>query len=1028
MGRVKKMSKEVTWNNEQLSAISARNGNYLVSASAGSGKTAVLTERVYELIKEGTNLDELLILTFTDNAAKNMRNKIRDKLNENHFEKLASLIDAVNIQTFDAFALSIVKKYHYLINLSADIKIVDQNLITLQKKKILDKIFLHKYETNDKAFLEIIKKYCLDSDESIRDLVLLIDSKSDLKFDKNDILDKYENEYLSKEYISRNIDSLFKETIQKFDDLISLAKTFENSEFADALIGYLSSFVVAKDFDELTQINKNPDLTYPTQRKKSMSLKGTSDERKNNYILMVKKNLLSLFDYDSKDEIIARCAKIKPYVSTLVNLVKELNVELDAYKKEYSIYTFQDIFKFAMKILKVDEVKNKLKRKYRFIMIDEYQDTSDLQEEFIASFANDNVYVVGDVKQSIYRFRNANCDLFLSKFNSYPLYDKSHPSKNNRIDLPRNYRSRVEVLDTVNELFLKIMSKKDTNLDYSKDHMMYSGNDALNAYKSPSYEYTSEVISYDKREDMTDIEYEARLVASDIINKINSKIKINEKGVIRDISYKDFAILSYTKSEFKIYQKIFEEYKIPLFAKYNESIHESDLTLVIENIIKAIVIMKENNEVLPDTFTHPFVSIMRSFLFSETDEEIEDVLSRKIIKDTKAYKSLKKTMDEIEGKNLKETIVTIINNFDVYQKAITIGGISKSIELLDYYYLVASQMDDMRFSLIDFRDYLIELNEFDIEPDYESSDSTDDSVKLLSIHASKGLEYRFVYFVRLNKQFGKGRGSTSMLVDNVYGIDLPDYSYVNPFNLNHHLILRKENNESLLEQLRVFYVALTRAQEQLIFVSKNNYKKTPPSTLFEAKCYQDFIYLADLSLKPISVDIYNAKRIENAKSEPDIDLHLFSEVNLSNEVFVNKRASKEVSDASSELLALGNKYHYYLELIDFKNIDTSFIKDSHDKYLIDRFLSNPIFHKEGLEKVAHEYSFYDEVNQIHGIIDLMLIYKDHIDIIDFKLSHVDDEAYEKQVGIYKDYVSQISSLPISTYVTGIMSGEIKKVS
>lgn len=1023
------MSKEVTWNSEQLSAISARNGNYLVSASAGSGKTAVLTERVYELIKEGTNLDELLILTFTDNAANNMRNKIRDKLNENHFEKLASLIDAVNIQTFDAFALSIVKKYHYLINLSADIKIVDQNLISLQKKKILDKIFLHKYETKDKSFLELIKKYCLDDDETIRDLVLDIDAKSDLKFDKNNILDRYENEYLSKEYISKNIDTLFNEVIQKIGDLISLAKTFENSEFADALIEYLSAFIVAKDYDDLINISKNITLSYPAQRKKSMSLAGTSDERKNNYISKTFKiNILSLLVYDSKEDVISRCVKIKPYVSTLVNLVRELNAELDSYKKEYSIYTFQDIFKFAMKILKIDEVKNKLKHKYRYIMIDEYQDTSDLQEEFIGSFANDNVYVVGDVKQSIYRFRNANCDLFLSKFNSYPIFDKNHPNKNNRIDLPRNYRSRVEVLDTVNELFSSLMNKKDTNLDYSKDHMMYSGNDSLNAFKSPSYEYNSQVICYDKREDMTDIEYEARLVASDIINKINSKIKINEKGTIRDISYKDFAILSYTKSEFKIFQKIFEEYKIPLFAKYNESIHESDLTLVIENIIKAIVMMKENDEVLTDTFTHPFVSIMRSFLFSETDEEIEDIVSRKIFKETKAYKTLKKTMDEINGKSLKETIVIIINNFDIYQKAITIGNISKSIELLDYYYSIASQMDDMRFTIEDFRDYLIDLNDFDIEPDYESSDSTDDSVKLLSIHASKGLEYRFVYFVRLNKQFGKGRGSTSMLVDNTYGIDLPDYDYSSPVNLNHHLILRKENNESLLEQLRVFYVALTRAQEQLIFVCKNNYKSKLPGALFEAKCYQDFIYLSDLSLKPISVDILNTKLIEKPSTEKEITLHLFDEINLSNEIISKRRASKEISDASSELLALGNKYHYYLELIDFKNIDTSFIKDSRDKYLIDRFLSNPIFNKEGLEKVAHEYSFYDEVNQVHGIIDLMLIYKDHIDIIDFKLSHVDDEAYEKQVGIYKDYVSQISSLPISTYVTGIMSGEIKKVS
>lgn len=1028
MRKTVKMS-EVKWNDEQALAISAREGNFLISASAGSGKTAVLTERVYELIKEGTNLDELLILTFTNNAAASMRNKIRDKLNENHYEHLASLIDAVNIQTFDAFALSIVQKYHYKINLSSDIKIVDQTLVKLEKRKILDQLFAEKYEAKDEAFLSLIKKFCLDKDDNIVDFIIKIEEKADQKLDKINHLHKYANEYLNPDFISLEIDKLAESIKNEISTYYDMAMKFSNPNYSTAVCEYLNHFLLTSGYDELVKVAHDETLKYPDNRSKIMKLEDLVDIKNNKLIRDSVKSLKEgLLNYSSKEEIINRRLNSKQYIDELVKLAIELDARLNDFKKKYSIYTFQDVFKQAMSILKLDEIKEKFKKRYRYIMIDEYQDTNDLQEEFINMFMTNNVYVVGDVKQSIYRFRNANCDLFLNKFNSYPLFSKNNKSINNRIDLPKNYRSRNEVLDTVNEVFGNLMTVNDSGLDYKKDHQMIAGNTKLNSFKDPHFDYSSEAIVFESPSDMNSTEYEARLVASDIINKINSKIQIQTKDGVRDITFKDFAILSYSKSDFKIYQEVFEEYKIPLFAKYSQSIKDSNLTLVMENIIKCITIIKNKDGELPKEFDHPFMSIMRSFLFRETDEEIEDVISRRIHHLTKEYQKLEEVIKNCEHKNLKDTIISIINTFDVYQKAITIGDMSKSIELLNYYYNIASQMDDMGYSLEDFKNYFTDLDEYEIDPDYESGDYSDNSVKLLSIHASKGLEYRFVYFVRLSKKFNNEELKNKLLVDNEYGIDLPDNNYDNVDSIIHHLIIRKEKQNALLEQLRVFYVALTRAQEHIIFVWKKDYKNDSPIQLFQSTSYMDFLTLSDISPRLVSVSLDEKLHNSEIKNSDEITLTLHDEVKLDDSVIEHKRASKEANDASSELLALGNKYHYYLELIDFKNIDTSFIKDRHDKYLIDRFLSNPIFHKEGLVKVAHEYSFYDEVNLVHGIIDLMLVYKDHIDIIDFKLSHVDDEAYEKQVGIYKDYVSQISSLPISTYVTGIMSGEIKKVS
>ena len=337
-------------------------------------------------------------------------------------------------------------------------------------------------------------------------------------------------------------------------------------------------------------------------------------------------------------------------------------------------------------------------------------------------------------------------------------------------------------------------------------------------------------------------------------------------------------------------------------------------------------------------------------------------------------------------------------------------------------------MDHMGYTLEDFKQYFDDLEEFDIDPEYSPNDDIEDCVTLLSIHASKGLQFKICYLAELYKKFNETVLNKSFLVDSTYGIDVPNVNHKSTKTLLHTIIAEKEKNELLKEQLRLFYVALTRAEEKLILLVNPMYRKTSVQDFGQCSSFLDFLFLSKANFDSYSFEISPVKRTIKEKEREIKQVSFFESISMNNELVEDKHASKELDvDIDEELLRLGNKYHYYLELIDFNNIDASFIKDENDKKRIDKFLANSLF--KGLKNVnvMHEYPFYDEKNNVHGVIDLMIEKEDSIDIIDFKLSHVDDASYDKQVRTYKNYISQLTDKKINTYVTGILSNDIRKV-
>ena len=611
------------WTEEQQQAIDKNGQNIIVSAGAGSGKTAVLTERVIETLKRGISINNLLILTFTNKAAYEMKDRIRDAISkEEKVKKELDYIDSSYISTIDSFSLSIVKKYSYLLNIGKNIDIADSSIIYLEKKKIIDDIFEDMYKKKNKEFLKLINDFTIKKDDDIKKYILSISDSLDLKYDKNDFLNSYVDNYYSNSNIDLLIDNyteLLKNKIKELDDLLS---EFSNMVDTDYFVEFKSLFDNLLSSSNYYEIKNNTSIKLPTIPKNS------SDEAKDTKKIISSyiDELENLTRYD-KDELKEIIMSTKEYVIAIIEVIKELDQKLLTIKQEMNMYDFSDISKMGIRILKENEnVREELKNHFYEIMIDEYQDTSDLQEEFISLIANNNVYVVWDIKQSIYGFRNANPYLFKNKYDNY--------SKNNgglKIDLTKNFRSREEVVKDINVLFSHLMTDLNGGADYVKTHQMISGNKTYLESGKTDQNNNLEIINYefDPSKGFTKEEIEIFYIAKDIKEKVENKYQIfdKKKEKLRDVNFGDFTIILDRNSSFTLYKKIFQYLSIPLTINTASNIVLEDEIVLIKNILKLLINNKDKNYDVE--FNYAFLSIARSYLFEIPDEEIFDMITNK---------------------------------------------------------------------------------------------------------------------------------------------------------------------------------------------------------------------------------------------------------------------------------------------------------------------------------------------------------------------------------------------------------------
>ena len=525
------------WTKEQLDAINLDGNNIIVSAGAGSGKTAVLSERVLRKINNGVHINEILILTFTNAAAKEMKDRIRNKLKKSGNMEEVNLIDTSYITTFDSFSLSVVKKYHTILNISKDIRITDNSLLCIKKNEILDEIFDEYYEDSDSSFEKLINDYCFKDDKELKRLIIKVSDKLDMKYDKLDFLNSYLDKYYSNEYINNSIDMYYNEIeklIYKIGSTIKELSLYLDGTYISKMEDQLSKLYKSTNYDEVVT---SLDFRLPPLPKNSLEEAKLIKEKISSYV----KEIKSLVIYESSNEIKEEILKTKSNTQKIIEKITEFDRRFNKFKLENNMFDFSDINKMAIDIVSNNEdIKSELKNMFKEIMIDEYQDTNDIGEYFISLISNNNIYMVGDIKQSIYRFRNANPYIFKGKYDLY-----SNTSKGIKIDLLKNFRSREEVLSDINLLFNDLMTDDIGGADYKKSHQMVFGNKTYNEDGHTDQNYNLEILTYKNDKTFTNTEKEIFIIGEDIIKKVSSKYQIFDKDecILRNIKYSDFVIL-----------------------------------------------------------------------------------------------------------------------------------------------------------------------------------------------------------------------------------------------------------------------------------------------------------------------------------------------------------------------------------------------------------------------------------------------------------------------------------------------------
>ena len=1038
---------DVTWTDEQWQAIYEDNKNIIVSAGAGSGKTAVLTERVIRKLRDGVHINELLILTFTKAAAAEMADRIRKKIKKiPELNSELNLLDSAYITTFDSFALSVVKKYHYLINLSNDIGIIDSNVIAIKKNKIMEELFLEFYEKKDNRFLNMINNFCVKDDTEIRDYILNISNKLDLMSNKREYLQNYLNKNFDINKINSDIDeyvNLIKNKINLIENNIKEISYIDN-EFASKIEASL---------EMLFQANTYSDIVSRINVKLPMVPRGSCEELKvlKTVISDIIKEIKELVKYKDEDEIREIILSTYDTVSIIIDIILEFSDRVMKYKMSNNSYEFNDIAIMAIDILKDNAmVREELFNSFNEIMIDEYQDTNDLQEEFISMISDHNVYMVGDIKQSIYRFRNANPNIFKEKYDNY-----STSNIDKKIDLNKNFRSRGEVLDNINIIFNLIMNLDIGGADYIKDHQMIFGN---KAYLKEKLEHSNdmEVYSYlyDKDLGYNKEEIEAFIIAHDIKEKYRSNYKVFDKDseVLRNATYSDFSIIIDRATSFDLYKKIFSYCGIPVTLLKDEKMNGSNDLNVIRNLIKLILMVKNN--IVNVEFKYLFVSILRSFLYDLDDNEIVDYFLNNNYKDSDLYKKCLIIGKKIDYITISELMDIIEQEFDYYNKLITIGNINNSIVRLEKIKEMAINLEKIGYNIEDFSEYLIELTSNNYNVDYKSFDNDTESVKIMTIHKSKGLEYPVCYFSGLYKNFNISDLKEKFLIDKEYGLIVPYFKEGIGQTIYKDLLKDKYLKEEISEKIRLFYVAVTRAREKIIFIKPetstiNNTTRETVLSNDKKTSYRSFVDMldsiefrindyykkVDLSKVNLSHE-YNMIKKENYRQSIDqVDNFLdINEININNNLVLEKSFSKKdnklITKDEYDNINLGTTLHEIFELVNLKEPDYNSIDNDFYRKIIRNFLSNDITNNIKDARIYKEYEFiYTKKNiKYHGIIDLMLEYDDHIDIIDYKLKNTSDSNYKIQLDGYKEYIEMKINKPVNVYLYSLLDSNFYKIS
>jgi ATP-dependent helicase/nuclease subunit A len=1029
----------------QNKAIHHEGENILVSASAGSGKTGVLKARVIRKIKDGIDIDRLIILTFTEAAAAEMKSRIIDELNQLGLENQLIKLDNAIISTFDAFTLRLVKTYHYLLDLPSDIEISDALLIEIESQKIIEQIIKEYYQAENPDFKALVKRYFSGNDYFLNKSILALAKAIKKIPNHQQILNQYNQHYneqmadkaydLYFDYIHRDLDYLAKQ----YDIYLKDNYGVFSSACDDYLLACQEIYQgLAKAKKPIEIKEKLLAFSLPKKPRKPRGedhwLETNDNIKKQVQAIQKEMNDAHLLDQD----YLSTWQETLSSVSVIRHMGQAYLKQMKAIQKQKNLYSFDDIMAFAIQLFEEnDGIRDHYKNTINEILIDEYQDTNDLQDYFISLIANQNLFMVGDVKQSIYRFRDANPKNFMRLLESYQVQKDGQA-----IRLLENFRSNRFLLETINQLFLKLMTKERGGVDYKDNHQLITGypdHDGLNLKNDPMHTHFYDFKAI--QEQMPDIQkdqVEAYIVANDIQRKIKQRQTVYDGKDYRPIDYDDITILVDRKTSFNKYASILSLFSIPVSIYDRTVFSESEEIIFLTQFLKLINGIKNHD--IKGLHTALY-SVGRSFVYQIPDQDIIGFFVRKnaTFDDLKNYQSLSSVFNDmvdiskdIDVLSNIEILDSIYHKLNIYKKIGHLNDVASKARKLDFFYgLIEKQKDKSFQDLIDYLDFIQEQSDVDIE--YTEKRTDIKAVKMMSIHQSKGLQFPVVYMMGLHKKFNFQENKEIFNFSKDYGI----LTYTNDSgiyrNYLERLYFRELKNEDISEKIRLMYVALTRAKEEINFVLQA--KESLNLDKINQTNYLEMLYDGfQLESNDIITHIVLPEESEEKKALKAYQPILYKHFSYPQEIQDDYRFSKTektfLTDDEKQALAYGEAIHESLELIDYKNLEAS-IKDL-PQFIQDsiKFLTNTrVFKSLKSPRYYQEYEFINQIDGIQttGIIDLLIEDQDQMTIIDYKLKDIDDPAYEKQIQAYVDYVKDITNKPIKAYLYSLVNQTLKEI-
>ena len=896
----------VSWTTEQQQVIDLRNRNILVSAAAGSGKTAVLVERIVKIITDKNHpvdIDHLLIVTFTNAAAAEMRERIGNAIEKaldeqpgnEHLLRQLTLIHNAQITTIDSFCLYVVRNHFHEIDLEPNFRIGDEGELKLLREDVLGRVLEQNYEEPSEAFSDFVEGYASGrTDAALNEMILQLYEFSRSYPWPEKWLDSFVGAYRieTREELDRaewlaplteNICFVLKDCEQLLKQALAITQQDDGPDmYEKAVQSDLEKYEGLSRLTSFCELSGAlSDIKYD-RLASSRGFEGDPDKLELVKSLReqakdVVKKLCRQYFFCSPEMMIEQLERTEPMLEEVVRLTKQFADEFAAAKRRKNLVDFHDVEHFALQIL-VDEETEKAKKTaeefrdtFEEIMIDEYQDSNEVQETLLRSISREergenNIFMVGDVKQSIYRFRLARPELFMKKYDSYSLEE----STTQRIDLHKNFRSREEVLTCTNDIFYKIMARSLGNVEYDAEAALYPG-----ASYPVSADFIPEILLADSNDELLeDTELtdkktlEAKIVAEEIKHLMKTQpVTDKAAGTLRAARYSDIVILlrslsgwadslvevlngngipAHTVSSTGYFSTVEVQTVLSMLRLLDNPRQDIPMAAVLRSPMagltdEELAVLRLEDGSVP---FHEAVLELAEGLYEEDgqkeisdseadseadqkqgrnadgkkEDDIETTAHRKLLKFYKKYRQLRQLVPDTPIHELIEIILRE-TGYGHYVAAMPAG--SRRTANLNMLLEKAAAYEKTSYKgLFHFVRYIDELQKYDV--DFGEADmvgENEDVVRIMSIHKSKGLEFPIVIVSGMGKNFNKQDTRSKMVLHPELGIGL-DYmdgkKRIKSPTIAKKAIAKQIELENLGEELRVLYVALTRAKEKLI--------------------------------------------------------------------------------------------------------------------------------------------------------------------------------------------------------------------